>query len=767
MTTVANFLLPISLQRFVQLLWRDKAWYEAFLTDSLEDINVTVGDWTGDIGEDGEPVGKRIRHIKSHHPSKISFPGLPAHAESMKTQTMEFFMHTTDKLFIKEVNSFRGIPYADYFTVNIDWCCSAVEANADPMGGVHIEISVGFEFHMSTWLQYTIEANTIAELRDIYQMWYEKATETLESCPAGTAADTGAGADAELPSEFASHDEKERDFNDDTTVKNRERAACTIELQSPQRVGYEQADAESPCGRDVESGVGRTVGVNMSEIEEYVNGQQHRGQHVDDATRTRVLRQALTQTKVGGSGSVSMGRSTSTSSAFSDALDDDFYDCEAPGETPGAGEALSRTSTPVFSLANLPTPIKAGMASTTTLSSVGSHRDRYGRDGDSNAHLLPSSRGSHIPQGLRIHNPEDLMTSTPTGASAGTLSAVSSTSSLSRGYGHVYGGRLGSSPFGSPHTSDFPIQDASYPYHAYGSGQAPTSVHEMAVTVVETLFVVLEFSYWQVYGFYQWDLKEGFRVTPQRSISRIFNSVLPGRHGQLIQQPDLYGPLLATLSLPLVLLLCIAHGGGCSRAKILGHAVVTSLCLWVGLSTLYRGVAMLLAPTIKFKHTVCMTGYSFYPWMIALLCSHVLEVFILPKDVHELARVAPLLVIGLPSSLAMGSLFWDMAPVAQVLTLRPTACSACPGIVRQWIRRNWSWLGRFMTPKIIAFVFVAATHYQFLWYLQRVFLPGRKQLCRLSAIIEPSTYVDILTQKEFLRYASAALKQQHQHDGRT
>ena len=41
----------------------------------------------------------------------------------------------------------------------------------------------------------------------------------------------------------------------------------------------------------------------------------------------------------------------------------------------------------------------------------------------------------------------------------------------------------------------------------------------------------------------------------------------------------------------------------------------------------------------------------------------------------------------------------------------------------------------------------AVTHYQFLWYMARVFLPGRRQLCRLSALVQPSQFGDILTQK--------------------
>ena len=42
------------------------------------------------------------------------------------------------------------------------------------------------------------------------------------------------------------------------------------------------------------------------------------------------------------------------------------------------------------------------------------------------------------------------------------------------------------------------------------------------------------------------------------------------------------------------------------------------------------------------------------------------------------------------------------------------------------------------------------THYQFLWYMARVFLPGRRQLCRLTALIQPARYADILTQKVHL-----------------
>jgi hypothetical protein len=49
--------------------------------------------------------------------------------------------------------------------------------------------------------------------------------------------------------------------------------------------------------------------------------------------------------------------------------------------------------------------------------------------------------------------------------------------------------------------------------------------------------------------------------------------------------------------------------------------------------------------------------------------------------------------------------------------------------------------------QILAFIFIAGTHYQLLWYIARVFLPGKRQLCQLSALVQPGQYADILTQK--------------------
>jgi len=61
-------------------------------------------------------------------------------------------------MIIKEVNNFRGIPYADYFSVIVEWFVFDVD-NGDT-SNCDIKITLSFDFHKSTWLRGTIESNT-------------------------------------------------------------------------------------------------------------------------------------------------------------------------------------------------------------------------------------------------------------------------------------------------------------------------------------------------------------------------------------------------------------------------------------------------------------------------------------------------------------------------------------------------------------------------------------------------------------------------------
>lgn len=187
---------------------------------------------------------------------------------------------------------------------------------------------------------------------------------------------------------------------------------------------------------------------------------------------------------------------------------------------------------------------------------------------------------------------------------------------------------------------------------------------------------------------------------------------------------------------------------GCNQSALLGNAVVVSLCLWMGLSTLYRILAFIIAPTIEMKHCLSITGYSFFAWNLALLMSYPLETY---QDIIGLPVFIPLALFGLPSAVAQGCVFWEYTP-ASSLTLQPTAF---PSSLQQCASQHIRCLQRiaWVIPKVVAFVLVTATHYQFLWYLARVYMPGKKEACQLSALVQPSQYADIITQKVALYFS--------------
>ena len=181
---------------------------------------------------------------------------------------------------------------------------------------------------------------------------------------------------------------------------------------------------------------------------------------------------------------------------------------------------------------------------------------------------------------------------------------------------------------------------------------------------------------------------------------------------------------------------------GCNQSALLGNAVVVSLCLWIGLSSLYRILAFVIAPTLEIKHCLSITGYSFFAWNLALLLSYPLESY---QETLGVPVFIPLALFGLPSSIAQGCMFWEHTP-ASSLTLQP---AAFPSSLQQCASQHIRCLQKvaWAIPKIIAFIVVAGTHYQFLWYVARVYMPGKKEMCQLSALVQPEKYADILLQK--------------------
>ncbi len=151
-----------------------------------------------------------------------------------------------------------------------------------------------------------------------------------------------------------------------------------------------------------------------------------------------------------------------------------------------------------------------------------------------------------------------------------------------------------------------------------------------------------------------------------------------------------------------------------------------------------------------------MIGYSFFAWNVALLCALPLEQYRESPSNNALASstsistaLLPLVIFGIPASIAQGYMFWEQTPPS-TLVLQP---SSFPQSMQSFASTHAGLIQRFIwaLPKIIAFILVAGTHYQLLWYIARIFLPGRRQLCRLASLIKPSTYAEILSQKVRLK----------------
>ena len=61
------------------------------------------------------------------------------------------------------------------------------------------------------------------------------------------------------------------------------------------------------------------------------------------------------------------------------------------------------------------------------------------------------------------------------------------------------------------------------------TGNSPATVKDVVVTLVETVFVICEFSFWRIYSLYQYDMKDAFNVKLHQIIWRAFMSFIPGR----------------------------------------------------------------------------------------------------------------------------------------------------------------------------------------------------------------------------------------------
>eukprot|EP01032_Pedospumella_encystans_P011246 gene11246-13086_t len=697
--TLNDFTLNIDVDGFYEMFWGNAQWFEEFLINKLKDLSVSVGDWA----PSPEQPNAHTRTVKSYHPAKISFPGLPSHAESWKVQTIEVTKDVNGvgfKLVMKEVNNLRGIPYSDYFSVLTEWVVVALPAATGASASCKVSIFLDFEFHKYTWLQGTIESNTKAELIEMYELWLQSAQESLRRA-----------LDRKMSTLSTLHALREN-LKADNLDDDMELTPLALDLET------------GPGNNNNNENINTNNNIlSLDTITEEEGGAMDKTNSKRGSTANssnNVSRSPSTGEMSPGRRSRSHGNSFGSGSGYPSDGDEDlqFFDCEEVGDNNSGGSGNS-------SLQGRASNRRNSLSASTKNANVLSpellrfyQQDERGY-GMGYKHSHPQLHGDFIEDNLEL------------GQSGNLASPVAS--------------RL----------KNMPPLGAYPPQFGLGNGledpAAAASAKDIAVALVEGMFVLAEFSYWQVHQKYAYELKEVFDIEPGKVVSRVFNSFLPGWHSPLLLQPDLYGPVLAVIGLPQSLLLSMEISRhGCNPTSQLGNALVVSLFIWFGLSALYRLLALLVAPSIEFKHCLCVTGYGFFAWNAALLCSYPIENY---KEYVEVPLMLPLVLFGLPAALAQGVMFWEHTP-ASSLTLQPSSLSALPPALQQCAAHSrclqkvvW------MLPKIVAFVLVAGTHYQFLWYMARVFLPGRRQLCRLSALVQPSMYADILTQKELRDFA--------------
>jgi hypothetical protein len=99
-----EFLLQCPLHIFLKDFWLETKWYERFLSEKLEDLSVTVGEWNSIEGSSTSFT----RNVKSYHPSKISFPGLPSHAEVIASSkyVYKYSLFFTSLFFLRYLYSY-------------------------------------------------------------------------------------------------------------------------------------------------------------------------------------------------------------------------------------------------------------------------------------------------------------------------------------------------------------------------------------------------------------------------------------------------------------------------------------------------------------------------------------------------------------------------------------------------------------------------------------------------------------------------------------
>jgi hypothetical protein len=197
MTVLLDCDMRADVKRVFDLLWNDGPGQEFSFAnmEKARDIDIEVESWQAIDKNDrakadeirrGFEISKEddytlYRVVRSQHPPKTSFPGLPAYAGCTRTQRFRLEKSSSggdkwDRFVVTELNRMSKIPFSDYFEVEMRYVFSR-----DGNNYCHVQAGLVVNFLKATWFKSQINSSTRSESKEALEGWAKQAIEFLEA----------------------------------------------------------------------------------------------------------------------------------------------------------------------------------------------------------------------------------------------------------------------------------------------------------------------------------------------------------------------------------------------------------------------------------------------------------------------------------------------------------------------------------------------------------------------------------------------------------
>jgi hypothetical protein len=250
MAMILDCELRAEAQSVFELLWGN-ALGRDFLRDHMamtKDIDIDIEDWQPITSENqaetsrGFAISKEdgytmFRNVRSQHPPKTKFPGLPAYAGCCRLQRLRIEKSVDGskwtRFVVSDLLRMSGIPFSDYFEIETRWVFTR-----DSKHYCHVQAGQIVNFLKSTWFKSQIESSSRSESKEGIDLWAKNAIVYLQDhAPGRTAPAAGSLPASPSPSCSVALDETANS----TTTRRRssgssERSHGSVQKLSPSNV---------------------------------------------------------------------------------------------------------------------------------------------------------------------------------------------------------------------------------------------------------------------------------------------------------------------------------------------------------------------------------------------------------------------------------------------------------------------------------------------------------------------------------------------------